>query len=514
MEKIRTAKLKLTDLTKKASGFADAFGRIASPVWKALLYSPLETMFPLSVLCVSVSKGRVDVLHARRAMSRYRILSHRTFEHSDESFPSPDETAADAAIFMKDAGVMKSDAVLVIPRSWIIMKSVELPAAVKDSLAEVMNYEFDRFMPFGASEAAYDFFSEKRQDTIGIYIAVARAAVVNEYIEKLAAKSVSVRRVDFDVSALSGYCRFVSGLKTASFAGIAAVGYAGGVFEDEILKTASYNEFGADDDYRRAEEIENFLSAQKNAETAGAPTVPVMLSFADESSGVRSALASRANVTFRSVAEFGEKFKGGSPSSLDQNIAAGGAVGYLCPGAVGFNLLARGVRAEGKRSFLLSYILAGAILASLALWLFIPIMSERDRLEEIDRQISQRKTEVAAIEKIRDEITAIGKKAALMDGFKSGTTIRIELMKELTTVMPANAWLTRVRMIGDKINIEGYAQSATSLIQLLEASKHFKNVEFASPTFRDGQMNMDRFQIKMEMEISETPKEATSGEKQ
>jgi Tfp pilus assembly protein PilN len=84
-------------------------------------------------------------------------------------------------------------------------------------------------------------------------------------------------------------------------------------------------------------------------------------------------------------------------------------------------------------------------------------------------------------------------------------------VKELTERIPKTAWLTRVRISGSQVNIEGYAASATALVQVLEASRYFRNVEFSSPTFRDPQMGMDRFQIKME--ITERKKEAAADEK-
>jgi len=512
MEKIRTTKLKLADLTPKAYALRDAVGKILSPIWKALMYSPLETVFPLSVICISVRLGGVDMMHVKRVLAKYSVLSSRPFEHAGEVFPSPDEVAADTAHFMKEAGLKKCDAVLVVPRSWIIFKAIELPVAVKANIDEVINYEFDRFTPLSASEALYDFFTEqKSQDMLGVYLAASRASAVNEYLEKLATKAIAVKRVGFDVSALADYCRFASGLNKAYFAGISPKRCEGGFYEGAILKSASYCEFSADDDYRKAEEIESFISGQKKEEPAGSDTVPVMLAFSEETGGLRSAMASRANVSFKSTAEFEEKIKGGPMNGYIKNVAAGGAIGYLCPNAGGFNLLARGIRAGDKKSFLLTYILAGAILASVALFVFVPMMSERDRLAKIDREIAQRKSEVAAIEKIRAEIAAITKKTELMEGFKSGAPMRIDLIRELTTIIPANAWLTRVRVVENKINIEGYAQSATSLIQLLEASKHFRNVEFATPTFRDAQMNMDRFQIKME--VRESKKEEPAGEK-
>jgi Tfp pilus assembly protein PilN len=513
METTRTRKLKFVGIQKIASQVTGALGRIAAPVWKALSYSPLETMFPLSVICISISSGRVDLIHAKRVMSRYRIFSHKTYNHAEDVFPSPDDAAADAALFLKDAGLGKSDAVLIVPRSWMIVKTVEMPSAVQANLAEVVSYEFDRFTPLSASDAVYDYFSEKiSQDRLGIFLAAAKAATVNEYTEKLAAKAVSVKRIDFDISALANYCRFVSGLKSAFFAGVSDKKCEGGFWENGILKAVSFQELTAGDDYRKAEEVEGFISGLKKTETDNTAQLPVLFAFSEESSGIRSSLSSRANISFRTTAEFGEKIKGNSSFDVIQYAAIGGGLGYLYPKMTAFNLLSRGARQESKRSYILTYILAGLIVACFAASLFVPLKTERDRLEKIEKQIAQRKSEVAAIEKIRGEIEAINKKGALLDGFKGDKPTRIDLIKELTEVIPKNAWLTRVRIVGEKVNIEGYAQSATSLVQLLEASKFFKGVEFASPTFRDPQMNMDRFQIKMEIE--ERKKEGVSGEKQ
>jgi Tfp pilus assembly protein PilN len=511
METIRTAKLKLNGMAQKAAGIRNVLAKIASPVWRALVYSPFETLLPLSVISVAISPGRVDLLHARRAWSRYSVILHRTYNHAADSLPSPDDVAADAVMFMKDSGLEKCEAVLVIPGSMLIVKSFELPAAVQNNLAEVVNFEFDRFTPLSASDAIYDYFPEKLSpDKIGIFLAAARAATVNEYVDKLAAKAFSVRRIDFDVSALAGYCRFVSGLGTAVFAGISSGGCEGGFYDEGILKTSASHKFSAEDDNGKAAELEGFITGQRKPDAAA--SAPVLLAFSEEASGLRSALSSRANLVFRNTAEFSEKIKAGYSAGAVWNVATGGAMGHLNQKFGGFNLLSRGVHQDGKRSYLLSGILAAAVLVCIAVWIFVPLKTERDRLKKIERQIAERKAEVAAIEKIRDEIEFINKRTALVVNFKGDKPTRIDLVRELTNIIPQNSWLTRVKVTGEKMNIEGYAQSATSLIQLLVASKYFKNVEFASPTFRDPQMNMDRFQIKME--VNEIKKEAPAGEKQ
>lgn len=81
----------------------------------------------------------------------------------------------------------------------------------------------------------------------------------------------------------------------------------------------------------------------------------------------------------------------------------------------------------------------------------------------------------------------------------------LDVLKELTLILPKNAWLSRVRIDTSNIYIEGYASSATGLLPKLEASAYFKKAEFASPTFRDTRMNADRFNIKAELEGVQHP---------
>ncbi len=76
----------------------------------------------------------------------------------------------------------------------------------------------------------------------------------------------------------------------------------------------------------------------------------------------------------------------------------------------------------------------------------------------------------------------------------------LDLLKEMTRVLPKNTWLSRVRFTESTVEIEGYAASAAETLPKLEASRYFKKVEFASPTTRDIRLNADRFIIKMEIE--------------
>jgi Tfp pilus assembly protein PilN len=130
----------------------------------------------------------------------------------------------------------------------------------------------------------------------------------------------------------------------------------------------------------------------------------------------------------------------------------------------------------------------------------MPLQVEEQRLKEIERQIALRKDEVRAVEKLKKEIEDITRETALVDNFRKEKPLYMDIAREITQIIPKNAWLTRVRIAGNLVNLEGYSPSASGLIEVLEASKFFQKVEFASPTFRDARLNTDRFQIKMELE--------------
>jgi Tfp pilus assembly protein PilN len=514
-DKMETAgKIKgiLSGLSRSSASLTAGFKKLALPVWKVLSYCPLEEIIPSSVLCVSIARGRVDVLSAKRAASRYRILASKALTYSEDAFPSPDETASAVSAAMKEFGISKADAVLLIPKSWVILKPAELPAAVQENLKEVISYEFDRFTPFSSYEALYDYYSESRpDDKAGILLAATKADTTIEYIDKLTAKMVSVRRLDFDISALAALARFASGNDTFIFAEIGPSVCSGGFVQSCLLRSASVVEFASADDNRKAEETENFICNQKKSWAAQIPSVPVLLAFSEGASSIRSAMSTRAKVPFRNLSEFRGRMTGLAGSKLPGHAPAGGAIEYLWPGATGFNLLSKGERDRASRPFLVTTLLLTLLALCLALYLFVPIKTESNRLAAIEKLIAKRKAEVTNIEKIRTEIETLNRKTVLIDNFKHDRPAYIGLIKGLTELIPKTAWLTRVRIVGMQVNIEGYANSATALIQLLEASKYFRNVEFSSPTFRDPQMNMDRFQIKML--VRDAKSEGAAGDK-
>jgi general secretion pathway protein L len=164
------------------------------------------------------------------------------------------------------------------------------------------------------------------------------------------------------------------------------------------------------------------------------------------------------------------------------------------------NLLDKGMHKPPKTPMALTIVLLSVLVALGLFWLVSPLRIAEKRVEIIDREIALRRDEVKKIEALKKDLEGVEKEIAAIETFKTSRPVTLNLLKEMTRVLPMNTWLSRIRFTESTVEIEGYAASTTEILPKLEASRHFKKVEFASPTSRDVRLNADRFTIKMEIE--------------
>jgi general secretion pathway protein L len=166
----------------------------------------------------------------------------------------------------------------------------------------------------------------------------------------------------------------------------------------------------------------------------------------------------------------------------------------------GINLLDKGVHRRPKMPLALTLLLLAALIASGLFWMVSPLQIEEKKAGIIDREIAARKDEVKRVEALKKELEGLEKEIAAINAFRTARPLTLNLLREMTRILPSNVWLSRVRFTESTVEIEGYAASATDILPKLEDSRYFKKVEFASPTTRDVRLNADRFIIKMEIE--------------
>jgi Tfp pilus assembly protein PilN len=176
----------------------------------------------------------------------------------------------------------------------------------------------------------------------------------------------------------------------------------------------------------------------------------------------------------------------------------------------GINLLDRGIHLRPKTPLALTLLLLAVLIASGLFWMASPLEVAEKKIAIIDSEIAARKDEVKKVEAMKKELDGLEKEITAINAFRTARPLTIDLLREITRVLPGTVWLSRVRFTESTAEIEGYAASAADTLPKLEASRYFRKVEFASPTTRDVRLNADRFIIKMEIE--ESPKEKEQDE--
>ncbi len=487
-------------LTGASSDLLAKTEQVRKSVWSFLTMSLTEgVLAPKKSLAVSIERGSLWVVLGSRFLSKIRVRGYRKYSFEEGSYPSPESLASTLELAIKELRASRASISLSMPREWVMVRTAELPSAVKENLAGVIGYELDRLTPFSPEDAYYDFkVLGEAEGKLSVVITAAKADVIDRYLEALRNSNLSVETVTINLSSLGTYCAYMDG--SSSFLCLEADfhGYEGALVRENVLSSSFWGSLPEGGVEAKADVIAG--AANKLVEEPrqqGLPT-PIIVHSSDEA--LNSALAQRIDSSLRIVRDADTKLKFSTSGPALSGNAAGALLESLWPGAVGLNLLAKGLRKGVKKEVGITIVLILAFLAAWVPYIVLPLDREEKRLEEINRQIALRKDEVKKVEALRKETDALNDETKAIQDFKEKSPMAIIILKELTTILPKDTWLTRTRLTDTTVELEGYAKSASEILPKLEQSKYFKKVEFAQPTIRDPRMEADRFVVKMEIE--------------
>lgn len=85
----------------------------------------------------------------------------------------------------------------------------------------------------------------------------------------------------------------------------------------------------------------------------------------------------------------------------------------------------------------------------------------------------------------------------------------VAVLNDLSKLLPANVWLESLTLDNGTVELKGQGKDIPSLIQLLENSGAFQNVNFAAATQLNAELNADAFSIEAVLEQASAPVEAS-----
>jgi Tfp pilus assembly protein PilN len=153
---------------------------------------------------------------------------------------------------------------------------------------------------------------------------------------------------------------------------------------------------------------------------------------------------------------------------------------------------------------------AGMLAATLLLGLgalLVPGYQNSRRLADLNARIARLDPEVRAVEKVVQELDRKRRLLATVQSIESTTIRPLPVVRELTELLPTDAWLTMLALDTKGVELTGQAAAAAALIPLLENSPRFERVEFSSPVTR----GRDREQFRIRATWEAAPSATVAG---
>jgi len=131
------------------------------------------------------------------------------------------------------------------------------------------------------------------------------------------------------------------------------------------------------------------------------------------------------------------------------------------------------------------------------------LVRQRLLIDRLDEQLTRLRAEAETIEQTRTELAELEKKIDAVNALHGGAPL-LDILQELTTIIPSTAWLRTFNYTNGKIQLDGFADSATALIPLLEESPLFEDVVFNAAITKNKE-NKEVFRINLTVSAARTP---------
>jgi Tfp pilus assembly protein PilN len=450
----------------------------------------------MKVVCISLEADGIYLVYGEKALWRTAIKHDRYIPLEASKPPSPEYLASVVSSFVAEWKLFRASCVLCLPRAWTIMQNIELPLAAGENLSKVISVELDRFTPLSKENACYDY-SVLGQDlqNMKILLAVARADQVQNYRKALQIKNIQVQTTTISSFAIKSLIQNTYPKADAIYLSVRGDVYEYGVIESSLLRRCASGNIKTGDKAAMSGMIQQLHGLCDELTRYGRR--PQIIIDADEQKfqELRDQLGSLR------ISSLNRDIKLNVPKQKKEWSAAslGGALGALYADPHSINLLNHDHHIRPRTPLFLTTVLIVAIAAMIAYYFLIPFSYEQQKLDEMDRHIRMLKPAIKKVEALKGDVAALTADIQAIDDFKKQNDFTMDIIKDMTTILPPRTWLTRLKITDKTVDIEGYSASATEIILKLENSKYFQKVEFASPTFRDPRQNNDRFVIKMEL---------------
>jgi Tfp pilus assembly protein PilN len=407
--------------------------------------------------------------------------------HRLEGFVSLQDNDRRKAIqeLLKTNRIPTSNVYLSLPREQGIIRQIQLPIEIKRKFSDVAKIQIETLSPWPSTEIYWDFAPEtpmKDQKLVTITIVIVPRTSLDPWITffksvglPLSGATLSSVAQGHGISALWNEPNFTIVLHRER-------SYTEGILINGS-QLAAFTGPSVENDLAPKSLIDRLLSAAKMSSVDDSRLI--VCGKVDVPAPENNSTIPMEDAKPESIKEFG-------------SIAA--ALLPLKESSFKSNLVPADLRYRESRRRLIPAFAMGALVLVLATGLFLrePYQNAiyASQLDDEIRKITPKIKEVAEQEKELDQLSQ--RYRALSSQLLNRDHV-LESVGELTRLLPSSTFLASYSYQDGAITISGFAQSASEIQNLLEASPLFKGVEFTNSVTRDP-AGKDRFTLKMILE--------------
>jgi Tfp pilus assembly protein PilN len=388
-------------------------------------------------------------------------------------------------------------AYLCLPRAEAACNRILLPAAARENLGQVLEYEIEHLVPLPRDQVYFDYSARLLgEDRLEVLLTCIPREIVRVHLEALEDAFVRPRGIVLTSTAIADYLAFCRGETDAPLglliSGPEVVELAlvtdGRLVASQLFPAARVaapaelsRSFARQlaDGFVSAEDVELYRWELGNGAGPALPEIG------------EGNLANLAAGRLEAPTEF---FERPEPALLP---ALGAALDAVREGTVPVNLLpAEGRRLSDEGLSLVTVVLVAVLGVLLLVWGGSALVKDELIRRQVRDELAAVGPKVKQVKALEDEIAEMHRQLDILTGGQDRRATL--LLKELSEIVPTDAFLSALNLRGGRLTMDGFAHSASDLIAALEKSKHFKNVSFTSPTTKAG--DKDRFSLVAEID--------------
>ena len=142
-----------------------------------------------------------------------------------------------------------------------------------------------------------------------------------------------------------------------------------------------------------------------------------------------------------------------------------------------------------------SRFLLAANVILLAAVIVVPIGHQRMALKRLQAELETARQGALLAAETMDQVETVRSRLEFLHARKSSRVPMVEVIDEISRLLPDTTWLVRLEIKDDTLHLRGYSRTASALIARIDNAERFTQTRFASPVTKEDATANERFYI-------------------